>query len=98
MDGIEEYKHDADGGAACHLLLKYKRNTVIRGLLPIDVCILSDDASRLSDASDLSDLSFESGDDSVTLDLQTANCSCTTGLPKFGARDTAAQGGIASRG
>ena len=64
----------------------------------IDVCILSDDASRLSDASDLSDLSFESGDDSVTLDLQTANCSCTTGLPKFGARDTAAQGGIASRG
>ena len=33
VDGIEEYKHDADGGAACHLLFKYKRNIVIRGLL-----------------------------------------------------------------
>ena len=41
------------------------------GLLPIGVCILSDDASRLPDnASDLSDLSFKAVDDSVTLDFK----------------------------
>ena len=69
------------------------------GLLPIGVCILSDDASRLPDnASDLSDLSFKAGDDSVTLDLKNTDWSCATGMPKFGARDAAAQGGIASRG